>query len=169
MSLPPASGPGIHVPPATLRVGVVAPAWRVRHTPSSVPYTAPQPRPPVTSWSKFPSDLASTVIFLFRPHDAPVVESWGSDPTRIADYVAKTLAEESILVGIDPRLSGDLAAEDPALAGRLLARAAEAARAAGVSESGFRIVTNTGADGGQSVQHVHFHVLGGRGLTWPPG
>ena len=65
--------------------------------------------------------------------------------------------------------AGDLAAEDPALAGRLLARAAEAARAAGVSVSGFRIVTNTGADGGQSVQHVHFHVLGGRGLTWPPG
>lgn len=65
--------------------------------------------------------------------------------------------------------AGDLAASDPALAGRLLARAAAAAEAAGVSDSGYRIVTNTGADGGQSVQHVHFHVLGGRGLTWPPG
>jgi histidine triad (HIT) family protein len=65
--------------------------------------------------------------------------------------------------------AGDLATENPALAGVLLARAAEAARVAGVSETGYRIVTNTGSDGGQSVQHVHFHVLGGRGLTWPPG
>ena len=36
-------------------------------------------------------------------------------------------------------------------------------------EKGFRIVLNTGPDGGQSVQHVHAHVLGGRSLTWPPG
>ena len=36
-------------------------------------------------------------------------------------------------------------------------------------EKGFRIVLNTGQDGGQSVQHVHAHVLGGRSLTWPPG
>jgi histidine triad (HIT) family protein len=36
-------------------------------------------------------------------------------------------------------------------------------------EEGFRIVLNTGPDGGQSVQHVHAHVLGGRSLTWPPG
>jgi histidine triad (HIT) family protein len=36
-------------------------------------------------------------------------------------------------------------------------------------DKGFRIVLNTGPDGGQSVQHVHAHVLGGRGLTWPPG
>jgi histidine triad (HIT) family protein len=36
-------------------------------------------------------------------------------------------------------------------------------------EAGFRIVLNTGEDGGQTVQHVHAHVLGGRGLTWPPG
>ena len=35
--------------------------------------------------------------------------------------------------------------------------------------NGYRIVTNTGSDGGQSVSHVHFHVLGGRELTWPPG
>ena len=36
-------------------------------------------------------------------------------------------------------------------------------------DAGFRIVLNTGEDGGQTVQHVHAHVLGGRGLTWPPG
>ena len=39
----------------------------------------------------------------------------------------------------------------------------------GLLKSGFRVVTNTGLDGGQSVNHVHFHILGGRSLKWPPG
>lgn len=39
----------------------------------------------------------------------------------------------------------------------------------GVSESGFRVVANTGVDGGQTVGHLHFHILGGRSLQWPPG
>ena len=43
------------------------------------------------------------------------------------------------------------------------------ARELGVDTGGFRLVTNTGADGGQTVGHLHFHLLGGRSLTWPPG
>ena len=39
----------------------------------------------------------------------------------------------------------------------------------GVAENGYRVVTNVGADGGQSVKHLHFHVLAGRSLAWPPG
>lgn len=39
----------------------------------------------------------------------------------------------------------------------------------GIDKSGYRVVTNVGKDGGQSVPHMHFHVLGGRGLAWPPG
>jgi histidine triad (HIT) family protein len=39
----------------------------------------------------------------------------------------------------------------------------------GIAKGGYRIVNNTGKDGGQSVKHIHFHVLGGRNLTWPPG
>lgn len=65
--------------------------------------------------------------------------------------------------------AAELADRDPALAGRLLSVAGDIARSEGVSESGYRIVTNTGASAGQSVHHVHFHVLGGRDLTWPPG
>jgi histidine triad (HIT) family protein len=65
--------------------------------------------------------------------------------------------------------AADLAAANPALAGRLLAVAGEIAAREGVDESGYRIVTNTGESAGQSVHHVHFHVLGGRALTWPPG
>lgn len=63
---------------------------------------------------------------------------------------------------------GDLTASDSNLAGELLALAVEVARLEGLG-AGYRIVTNTGEDGGQSVAHVHFHVLGGRSLTWPPG
>ncbi len=65
--------------------------------------------------------------------------------------------------------AADLAAADPALAGRLLAVAGAIAAQEGVAESGYRLVTNTGAGAGQSVDHVHFHLLGGRGLSWPPG
>ncbi|MEI6108644.1 MAG: HIT domain-containing protein, partial [Actinomycetes bacterium] len=61
-----------------------------------------------------------------------------------------------------------LTRDDPALAGEVLAVAAQVAKIEGLS-GGHRIVTNTGINGGQSVAHVHFHVLGGRGLTWPPG
>ena len=58
--------------------------------------------------------------------------------------------------------------DDEALAGKLLLAAARIAKRAGHGES-FRVVVNNGAGGGQSVFHLHFHVLGGRPFTWPPG
>jgi histidine triad (HIT) family protein len=62
-----------------------------------------------------------------------------------------------------------LAESDPALAAEMLRVAGTIASAEGVSESGYRLVFNTGAGAGQSIFHVHCHVLGGRALTWPPG
>ena len=61
-----------------------------------------------------------------------------------------------------------LARTDPSYAGAVLAAAAEVARLEGL-EGGYRMVTNTGPDAGQSVGHLHVHVLGGRALGWPPG
>ena len=58
---------------------------------------------------------------------------------------------------------------DPALVGRLLLAAKEIARAEGIDGSGYRTVINAGADAGQTVFHVHLHLLGGRRLGWPPG
>ena len=55
-----------------------------------------------------------------------------------------------------------------ALLGHLLLVAAKVAEQEGLAK-GFRVVTNTGADGGQTVDHLHLHVLGGRSMTWPPG
>lgn len=60
-------------------------------------------------------------------------------------------------------------ANDHALVGHLLSVCAAVAEREGVAESGYRVVTNIGEDGGQSVDHLHFHVLGGRRLRWPPG
>ncbi len=62
-----------------------------------------------------------------------------------------------------------VAAEAPELNGSLMAAATLVAAREGIAEEGYRIVTNTGDRAGQSVHHVHFHVLGGRDLTWPPG
>ena len=56
-----------------------------------------------------------------------------------------------------------------ALLGELLLRARAIAREKGIGESGYRIVLNTARDSGQEVLHIHFHVLGGRRLSWPPG
>ncbi len=60
-------------------------------------------------------------------------------------------------------------AEDPALLGELLGMARDVARTEGLPAKGYRCVINTGVDGGQTVHHLHLHVLGGRGLKWPPG
>jgi histidine triad (HIT) family protein len=59
--------------------------------------------------------------------------------------------------------------EGEAMLGRLLAFSAEVASELGLDPTGYRIVTNTGPHAGQSVDHLHFHVLGGRKFTWPPG
>jgi histidine triad (HIT) family protein len=59
-------------------------------------------------------------------------------------------------------------ATDSALLGHLLAAAAVVAREQGL-KSGYRVVINTGADGGQTVEHLHLHLLGGRHMGWPPG
>ena len=62
-----------------------------------------------------------------------------------------------------------LAAADAALLGEVIEVVQQVAAADGVAGIGYRVVFNTGADAGQTVPHVHGHLLGGRVLTWPPG
>ena len=61
-----------------------------------------------------------------------------------------------------------LSAEDQAVLGHLLLVAARVARQLGLAK-GFRVVINNGPDGGETVPHLHVHLLGGRALDWPPG
>jgi histidine triad (HIT) family protein len=63
----------------------------------------------------------------------------------------------------------ELTAEDDALVGHLVRVSAQVARVEGIAERGFRLVANSGPEAGQSVDHLHFHLLGGRHLGWPPG
>ncbi|MGJ3246597.1 MAG: histidine triad nucleotide-binding protein [Elainellaceae cyanobacterium] len=62
----------------------------------------------------------------------------------------------------------DTESKDHALMGHLLLTAKRVAEQAGL-ENGYRVVINTGQDGGQTVYHLHLHILGGRQMTWPPG
>jgi len=63
----------------------------------------------------------------------------------------------------------DMTTEDEALVGYAYRKAGEIAAKKGYAESGFRIVQNNGEGAGQSVFHIHFHLLAGRAFTWPPG
>ena len=60
-------------------------------------------------------------------------------------------------------------ATDAMLLGRMLLAAREIAEGEGIAQSGYRVVINTGADAGQSVAHLHVHLMGGRTMKWPPG
>ena len=63
----------------------------------------------------------------------------------------------------------ELTVEHGEMLGRIFASAARVARDLGLEEGGYRFVTNVGPDAGQSVFHLHFHLLGGRKFAWPPG
>jgi histidine triad (HIT) family protein len=67
-----------------------------------------------------------------------------------------------------PRIN-EAAGDDTPLLGTLLAAAAATARKEGLGDNGYRIVINNGPDGGETVPHLHVHVLGGRPMQWPPG
>jgi histidine triad (HIT) family protein len=67
-----------------------------------------------------------------------------------------------------PRI-GEASPEQEPLLGHLLLTAAAVAKTGGLTESGFRMVINHGPNGGETVPHLHVHVLGGRPMTWPPG
>ncbi|MFN0064150.1 MAG: histidine triad nucleotide-binding protein [Myxococcaceae bacterium] len=103
----------------------------------------------------------------------------GEIPSRIVHQDAHCLAFEDIApaapshVLVIPKLHiasmNALTPEHAALMGHLLLTCANVAKARGLSEPGFRVVVNTHTDGGQTVHHLHLHVLGGRQMTWPPG
>lgn len=65
--------------------------------------------------------------------------------------------------------AAELGDEHTPVVGRIFSVAAELAREEGIADDGYRVVTNVGANAGQSVDHLHFHVMGGRAFSWPPG
>jgi histidine triad (HIT) family protein len=79
-------------------------------------------------------------------------------PTHILIVPKKTI----------PRIA-DAIPEDHQVLGHLLIKAAQIAKDAGLANSGFRLVINNGPDAGESVPHLHCHIMGGRSMAWPPG
>ena len=65
--------------------------------------------------------------------------------------------------------ANELTEENASVVGHIFSVAAKIAKEEGIAEGGYRIVNNCGQDGGQTVGHLHFHMLGGRSLQWPPG
>ena len=65
--------------------------------------------------------------------------------------------------------ANELTEENASIVGHIFAVAAKIAKEEGIAEGGYRIVNNCGQDGGQTVGHLHFHMLGARSLAWPPG
>ena len=93
------------------------------------------------------------------------------DDDVIAFYDVNPQAPVHVLIvpkRVIPRLA-QASESDQALLGKLLLTAAKVARDLGVGESGYRVVINSGPDAGESVPHLHVHLLGGRVLAWPPG
>ena len=93
------------------------------------------------------------------------------DDQVLAFYDIAPQAPVHVLVVPKKHISGvnDLSAEDVALLGHVFLVIQKLVRELKIDESGYRVVVNSGRDGQQSVPHLHFHVLGGRSLAWPPG
>ncbi len=93
------------------------------------------------------------------------------DADVVAIYdIAPQAPVHILIIPVKPLLSlAQAEPADAALLGKMLVVARQLAEEYGLAESGYRLVANTGRDAGQSVPHLHFHLLGGRPLAWPPG
>ena len=107
---------------------------------------------------EIPADvvLESDRVFAFRDINPQA-------PTHVLVIPKEHYPNAAVLAATDPGLLGDLVS-----AGHAVARQ-EALVSADSDEPGYRLVTNTGPQAGQSVHHLHLHLLGGRSLGWPPG
>jgi histidine triad (HIT) family protein len=91
------------------------------------------------------------------------------DEEFVAFHDLKPQAPVHVLLIPKAHFSTLLEVQDAGLLGRALLAVSETARRLNVAEEGFRTVINCGDNGGQTVYHLHFHILGGRFLQWPPG
>ena len=91
------------------------------------------------------------------------------DAHTLAFRDVRPVAPTHVLVIPKEHIAAPRALEDHEIIGRTMLAASQVARKLGLEASGYRLVINDGEDAGQSVPHIHVHVLGGRTLAWPPG
>lgn len=93
------------------------------------------------------------------------------DDQLVAFKDINPVAPTHILLIPRKHLSGlnEVTDADRDLLGHIQIQAARLAQQAGIAENGYRLVTNCGVEGGQTIEHLHYHLLGGRSMQWPPG
>ncbi len=112
----------------------------------------------------------TTVFGKILRGEIPCKKVYEDDAVLAFDDVAP-MAPVHVLIIPKQAIAGlnDVTNAHEALLGHIMATAKKVAELKGIDKSGYRVVMNTGSDGGQSVFHMHLHVLGGRQLGWPPG
>lgn len=111
--------------------------------------------------------MADCIFCKIAAREAPAAIRFEDDAVVAFDDVG---ARAPLHVLVIPRAHvTSLAEADAGTVGRVGMAAARVAADAGYADRGYRVVTNVGADAGQTVPHLHFHVLAGRRLGWPPG
>lgn len=113
--------------------------------------------------------MADTIFSKIIRREIPATILYEDDRCLVFRDIQPQAPIHFLVIPKDPIVSLATASDVSSdLLGHLLHVAAKVATAEGL-EAGYRVVTNIGSDGGQSVPHLHFHVLGGRPLQWPPG
>jgi len=118
----------------------------------------PRPRDPDCIFCRIVAgEIRSTVVYA------------GDDLLAIRDIAPRAPTHILLLSREHIASAADLTTADAPLLGNVYATAAALAESEGIADRGYRVVTNVGQWGGQTVDHLHFHLMGGRSFTWPPG
>ena len=113
---------------------------------------------------------SETIFSKIIAREIPATIVYENDQVLAFRDIAPTAPTHVLVIPKKPLRDMSVAEEeDKELLGELLLAAAEVARREGLEPDGYRVVINTGKNGGQTVFHLHLHVIGGRGMTWPPG
>ena len=111
-----------------------------------------------------------TVFAKIIKGEIPAKRVYEDDRVLAFDDVAPQAPVHVLIVPKDPLVNlNDVSEKHEALLGHILVVAKKVAELKGITETGYRVVMNNGAEAGQSVFHMHLHVLGGRPFAWPPG
>ncbi len=114
--------------------------------------------------------MAETIFSRIIARDIPADIVYEDDDTlAFRDIDAKAPTHVLVIPKQPIATIADASAENAPLLGALLVTAARVAADLGLADDGYRLVVNHGGDGGQTVDHLHIHILGGRPMAWPPG
>ena len=113
--------------------------------------------------------MSECIFCRIARHEVPVEVVMETDRGIVFPDLNPQAPVHLLVIPKEHHPDADASSGDEALLGHLIALATQAATSQGLNASGYRIITNTGPDAGQSVPHLHFHVLGGRMMGWPPG